>query len=153
MLLQDNALHLVEQRGCAVLGIASPRCNHHCWHLLTTTDTSCRRNPRKTTKKLREVMLFRDNARPHSANLTKSTIQELGWTVIPHPPYWPNLTLSDFHLFRSLSNNLQGTAFSDENVLRTWLGDFKSKPRDLYRRRIEKLLQLWLTVVYSEGDD
>ena len=27
---KDNVMHLVEQRGCAVLRIASPTCSHHC---------------------------------------------------------------------------------------------------------------------------
>ena len=48
---KDNVMHLVEQRGCAVLRIASPRCNYNCWNLLPTTETSCTRNPRKTTNK------------------------------------------------------------------------------------------------------
>ena len=76
-------------------------------------------------------MLLHDNSRLHSANLTE-TLQELGWEVIAHPPYSPDLVPSGFHLFRSLSNNLQGTFFPDENVLRTWLDDlFNSKPCDL----------------------
>ena len=101
----------------------------------------------------REVMLLHDNARPHSDNLT-NTIQELDWEVIPQPPYLPDLTPSDFHLFSlSVSNNLEGTSFPAENVLRTWLDNFfNSKPCDLYRCRIEKLLQRWQTVVNSEGE-
>ena len=98
-------------------------------------------------------MLIHDNARPHSANLAKNTTQELGWEVIPHPPYSPDVASSDFNLFSSLSNNLQGTSFPGENVLRTWLEDFYSKPRDFYTRGIEKFLQRWQTVVNSEGDD
>ena len=66
-------MHLVEQRGCAVLWIASPRCSHHCWHLIPTTEMSSKRSPRKTTNiRLREVVLLHDNARLHSANLTKT---------------------------------------------------------------------------------
>ena len=65
----------------------------------------------KRPKRLREVMLLHDNVRLHSANQTKNTIQELGWEVIPHPPYLPDPVPSDFHLFRSLSNNSQGTSF------------------------------------------
>ena len=44
---KNNVMHLVEQRGCALLQIAFPRCIHHCWHLLPTTETSCRCNPNK----------------------------------------------------------------------------------------------------------
>ena len=102
--------------------------------------------------RLSEVILLHDSARPHSTNRTKNTIQELGWEVIMHPPCSPDLELSDFHLFRPLSNNLKGTSFPDENVLRTWLDDFfNSKPSDFYRRGIGKLLQRWQTAVNSEG--
>ena len=141
---KDNVMHLVEQRGCAVLRIVSSRCNHHCQQLKRLADSFQEKRPTI----LREVMLCRDNARPHSANLTKNTIQELGWVDIPQPPYSPDPAPSEFYIFRSLSNNLQGTSFPDENVLRTWLDDlFNSKPRNLYRRVIRKLFQLWETVV------
>ena len=46
---KDNVMHLRERR------IASPRCNHHCWHLLPTTETSCRCNPRKRQTGLRKL--------------------------------------------------------------------------------------------------
>ncbi|KAJ4446277.1 hypothetical protein ANN_12972 [Periplaneta americana] len=64
-------------------------------------------------------MLLDDNAHPHSAYLTQNTIQEFGCEVIPHPPYSPDLAPSDFHLFRSVSNKLQGTSFPDENLMRS----------------------------------
>lgn len=120
----------------------------YCHQLRRLADSIQEKRPR-----LREVMLLHDNARPHSANLTKLTIQELGWEVIPHPPYSPDLAPSDFHLFRSLSNNLQGNSFPNENALRTWLDDFFiAKPQDFYRRGIEKLLQRWQSVVDSGGE-
>ena len=65
----------------------------------------------KQPTRQREVMLLHDNAHLHSANLTKNTIQELGWEVNPHPPYSPDLAPSDFQLFRALSNNFQGLPF------------------------------------------
>jgi transposase len=52
------------------------------------------------------VILQHDNARPHTANMIKAAIQELDWEILPHPPYSPELALSDYQLFRSLSNNL-----------------------------------------------
>ena len=48
---KDYVMDLMEQRECAIVRIVSPRCNHHCRHLLPTTETSCRHNPRKTTNR------------------------------------------------------------------------------------------------------
>ena len=111
-------MHLVEQRGCAVLRM-NPRgttitADIYYQQLSHLADTIQQEGPTS----LPEVMLLHDNARPHSANLTKNTIQEFGLEVIPHPPYSPDLEPSDFHLLRSLSNDLQGTSFPDVNVLR-----------------------------------
>ena len=66
----------------------------------------------------REVIVFRhDNARPHTALTSREKLLQLGWEALPHPPYSPDLAPSDFHLFRSLQNSLNGKQFdSDENV-------------------------------------
>jgi hypothetical protein len=48
------------------------------------------------------VILQHDNARPLTANMTKAAVQELDWEILPHPPYSPDLTPSNYHLFRSL---------------------------------------------------
>ena len=53
----------------------------------------------KQPTRLHEVMLLHDNAPPHSANLTKNTIQELGWEVILHPPYSLDLAPLRFSTF------------------------------------------------------
>jgi len=99
------------------------------------------------------VLLQHYNARPHIANMTKAAIQTLNWEVLPHPPYSPDLAPSDFHLFRSLSNNLRGVSFSNDMELRTWLDKFfESRPGDFYRRGIEKLVERWEEVVNNNGE-
>jgi histone-lysine N-methyltransferase SETMAR len=50
----------------------------------------------------RGVLLHHDNARPHTVRATQQRIQELHWELIEHPPYSPDLTPSDFHLFGAL---------------------------------------------------
>jgi len=37
-----------------------------------------------------KVYLQHDNARPHLAEPVTRKIQELGWQVLPHPPYSPD---------------------------------------------------------------
>ena len=99
------------------------------------------------------VILQRDNARPHVANMTKAAIQTLNCEVLPHPPYSPDLAPLDFHLFRSLSNSLRGVSFNNDAELRAWLDKFfESRPEDFYRRGIEKLVERWEEVVKNNGE-
>jgi hypothetical protein len=52
--------------------------------------------------------------------MTKAAIQELDWEILPHPPYSSDLAPSDYHLFRSLSNNLP--AFPSTTTLSSKMG-------------------------------
>jgi [histone H3]-lysine36 N-dimethyltransferase SETMAR len=103
---------------------------------------------------LKHTIIFQhDNARPHVAQATKNTIEELGWEVLPHAPYSPDLAPSDFHLFLSLSNALVEKKFNDETELESWLGKwFDSKNQAFYRRGIENLLERWTEVINSGGE-
>jgi [histone H3]-lysine36 N-dimethyltransferase SETMAR len=61
-----------------------------------------------------KIILQHDNAKSHTAKLIKVKFQELGWEVLPHPPYSPDLALSDYHLFRDLQVTLESVHFNDE---------------------------------------
>ncbi|PAV62075.1 hypothetical protein WR25_11530 [Diploscapter pachys] len=54
-------------------------------------------------------------------------------TYYPHPPYSPDLALSDYHLFRHLSHFLRGQNFKDrkdvESALKRFFG---SKTAEFY---------------------
>ena len=67
------------------------------------------------------VIFHQDNARPHTSLVTRKKLLELGWKVIPHPPYSLDLAPSDYHLFRSLQNHLNGKTFDSNKVLRNEL--------------------------------
>jgi hypothetical protein len=71
--------------------------------------------------------------------MTKAAIQEINWEIVPHPPYSPNFAPSDYHLFRSLSNNLRGVSFNNDAELQNWLDFFTDKPADFFKRGIENL--------------
>ena len=75
---------------------------------------------------------------------------ELGWEVMPHPPYSPNISPSDFHLFQSLQHFLSGKKFENlDDVISRY---FAQKPIDFYRSGIENLHTRWQKVVDNEGD-
>ena len=43
-----------------------------------------------------------DNARPHTAKSTCLKLIEMGWEILPHPPYSPDISPCNYHFFRAL---------------------------------------------------
>ncbi|EYC04219.1 hypothetical protein Y032_0089g2290 [Ancylostoma ceylanicum] len=68
-------------------------------------------------RKIDHVVLLHDNARPHVAKLTRQKTVELGWEVLPHPAYSPDLAPSNYHLFRSLKLHVREKKFDDQTQL------------------------------------
>ncbi|GFU97887.1 mariner Mos1 transposase [Trichonephila clavipes] len=66
----------------------------------------------------KSVVFLHDNARPHTANVTKNLLRGFGWDVLDHPPYSPDLAPSDFHLFLHLKSFLAGfcASFKDATL-------------------------------------
>lgn len=88
-----------------------------------------------------KVILLHDNARPHVAQVVKAAIEELDWEVLQHPPYSPDLAPTDYHLFRSMSNQIRGVTFSNDEDLKRWLINyFESRPDDFWQNGINNLI-------------
>ncbi|KAG5323460.1 SETMR methyltransferase, partial [Acromyrmex heyeri] len=49
-------------------------------------------------------------------NITRQKLRELGWEVLMHPPYSGLTALSDYHLFRSLQNSLNGVKLASKEA-------------------------------------
>jgi histone-lysine N-methyltransferase SETMAR len=64
------------------------------------------RPEKKTT-----FILQHGNTRLHTSLKTMEHIVNLGWTVVSHPPYSPDLAPSDFHPFLSMKDGLRGQHF------------------------------------------
>ena len=120
-----------------------------------TADIYCQQLDRVAEKlkgKLDPIYYLHDNARPHVAKSTCKKLLKLGWITIPHPPYSPDLTPTDYHLFRSLSHHFSEKKFDDENELKMDIANFFSqKSQDFYKRGILSLPELWRQVVESSG--
>ncbi|GFV60675.1 histone-lysine N-methyltransferase SETMAR [Trichonephila clavipes] len=85
------------------------------------------------------VILQHDYARPHCARKTLEKINGLGWEVLPHPPYSPDIVPPDFHLFRSMQHFLTNKTFQNLDMKNTISRYFTEKPIDFYRSGIENL--------------
>lgn len=99
------------------------------------------------------VILLHDNGSPHTAKLTQQKVEQLGWDVLPHPPWSPDLAPSDYHLFLSLRNYLSNKVYEDLDELEFDVTSFfESKPAGFYKRGIELLPLKWAEVVKNNGD-
>ncbi|GFW18466.1 histone-lysine N-methyltransferase SETMAR [Trichonephila clavipes] len=64
------------------------------------------------------VRLLHDNARSHTALVTKALLEQFKWEVLDHPPYSPDLALSYFYLFRYLKSHLGGKSSHDDDEIK-----------------------------------
>ena len=77
---------------------------------------------------------------------------KLGWEVMSHPPYSPGLASSDYYLFWSLQNSLNGKTFNgDEAVKSHMVQFFADKDQKFNERGIMKLPEKWQKVIKQKG--
>ena len=60
------------------------------------------------------ALFFHDNAPAHRALATQKKLAYLGFQRLDHPPYSPDLALSDYYLFPGLKKQLKGRHFSSD---------------------------------------
>ena len=61
-------------------------------------------------------ILLHDNTWPHIAQPMLQKSSELGYEVLPHTPYSPDLLPTDYHFFKQLDNFWQGKCFHNQHV-------------------------------------
>jgi histone-lysine N-methyltransferase SETMAR len=94
------------------------------------------------------VVFHHDNARPHVYSATRQKLMQLGWDVLLHPLYSPDLAPSDYHLFRSLQSCLKGKNFTSPEACKNHLEQFFAlKTGAFCMDGIMKLPEGWLKVI------
>ena len=88
----------------------------------------------------------------HTSLATCQKLLRLGWEVMLHPPYSPDLAPSDYYLFRSLQNSLNGKTFNDDEAVKSHLVQFfANKDQKFYERGIMKLPERWQKAIEQNG--
>ena len=101
---------------------------------------------------LSKVVLLHDNSRPHTAAHTAETIRKFTLEVMAHPPYSPDLSPSDYHLFSLLKEALRGSRFTlDREVKETVHAWLTAQPKTFFSESIRKLVQQWPSALKSKG--
>ena len=56
-------------------------------------------------------IVLHPGARPHIADVVKEQLMDWRWKVLDHPPYSPDISPCDFHLFPLMKEPLRGIRF------------------------------------------
>ena len=98
-------------------------------------------------------ILLHDGARPHAAEMTQRKLHGLGYEILPHPPYSPDLAPTDYHLFKHLNNFLQNKKFENQEALKNSVSQFfDSRTPEFYSKGIKSLPKRWQKCVDALGN-
>ncbi|GFW42166.1 histone-lysine N-methyltransferase SETMAR [Trichonephila clavipes] len=99
-----------------------------------------------------ELTARKDNDRTHTSVVTRHNLWELGWEVVMHPPYSPNLAPSDYHVILALQNFLSDKKLGSRKYCENRLLDvFANKSQDFYERGIMKPPLKWQQTIQQNG--
>ncbi|PIO64478.1 hypothetical protein TELCIR_13892 [Teladorsagia circumcincta] len=87
-----------------------------------------------TPGKVRKVHYQHDNARPHLAREVNSELLQFGWTLLPHPPYSPDIATSNYWLLSDLTRYLEGKSFTTRAQVETELTSYFASSACLLER-------------------
>lgn len=100
----------------------------------------------------RGPILLHDNARPHVSQITYRKLNELGYEILPHPPYSPDLSPTDYHFFKHLDHFIREKIFTNETTVKNVFKEFvETRSPEFYRNGINKLVSCWQKCVDSNG--
>lgn len=122
----------------------------YCQQLIRLKQAIEKKRPELINRK--GIVYHHDNARPHTSLMTRQKLRELGWEVLMHPPYSPDLAPSDYHLFRSLQNSLNGLKLTSKEACENHLSQFfAQKTQKFYTDGIMALPEKWQKVIEQNG--
>jgi len=103
--------------------------------------------------KKKNVLFHQDNAPCHKSMKTMAKLHELGFELLPHPPYSPDLAPSDYFLFADLKRMLSGKKFkTNDEVIAETETYFEAKDKSYYKNGIEKLEDRYNRCIALEGN-
>jgi len=103
-------------------------------------------------------MLHHDNAPAHASLLICSYLAKHQTSVVPHPPYSPDLAPADFFLFPKLKTTLKGRSFQTiEEIQENALRELRAIIESAFQKAFQQWKKRWERCIasiedYFEGD-
>ena len=86
------------------------------------------------------VLILQDNAPTHMSQVAMTAMNECGFEILLHPPYFPDMAPSDFYLLPKLKSHLRGTQYgSNECAIEAVNEYFWDQEKAFYFKGIRKL--------------
>jgi len=115
------------------------------------TPPNCRKYSPIFAKK--KVFFHHDNVPAHTSVLAKAKLVELGYKLLPHSLYSPDLAPCDFFLFPNLKKSLAGQKFvSNEEVVAAIEAYFADLEKTYFSDGLKKLEHRWVKCIELKGD-
>ena len=101
----------------------------------------------------RDVLFHQDNAPAHTSSQARTSIRNVGFELLHHSPYSPDLAPSDFYLFPKLKKFTKGRKFAaDEDVIYTASGWLEDQDQEFFYNGMQALEKLWTKCIYVGRD-
>jgi len=99
------------------------------------------------------VLFHHDSAPARTSALAKAKLVELGYELLPHPPYSPDLAPCDFFLFPNLKKSLAGQKFaSNEEVVSATEAYFADLEKTYFSDGLKKFEHRWVKCIELKGE-
>ena len=107
----------------------------------------------KMSSSTKSILLQHDNARPHTSRATAEALVKQKFECVPHPPYSPDLSPCDFHIFPNLKRDLKGIHFTTDDevkdAVKSWI---KKRPAEFLIDGMRQLVHRRNKCVTVNGD-
>jgi len=98
-------------------------------------------------------MLHHDNVPPHASLLIRSYLAKYQTSVVPHPPYSPDLAPADFFLFPKLKTTLKGRCIKTiEEIQENAITELRAITESAFQETFEQWKKRWERCIASRGD-
>ena len=108
---------------------------------------------RRPATGFKHVRLLHDNAPAHTSAIVTAFLKKEEVTVLPHPPYCPDLAPCDFVLFPKLKAFLAGRKYQSRQALGSAIHQYLiTVPKSAYRDAFKKWIHRLKLCISSHGE-